>query len=418
MKSIEVKRVIFTTLIFIFCTKLHAQKQWNLNAYHNYSTYFDLNCSLNGESNGTEAFLFYADSRSESKISFTVNYTITDNCGKSHSGSWSTNIIQAGQRASTFKSVYTGCAIIKGKGHLVKNITCTVSDFKDLSKKELNNSKTSNEENSASLNSNVNTQSNNSGQKGATQNTISESERRYDEQANTVEYYKKQSIENAQQTVNAATELGSLLSNTIETNRRIREKKEMKKEAEAAYERKQQEIKKLNLLGIIRDNIAKAEKGDVVAMNTVADAYLRLNETENARFWYFNSAHLNSDAGFLGLANIVNAGTNSRIKIIQFGKIRNEMVDSLKIEVGWLKKAASLGNVEAFEKLKSYHQNYISFNLANKLEIIYTSNLHPWKTLKDDKDLLDFFTTEANKMQVVPLVFLNSLYHKKSRAPF
>jgi len=269
MKNIKIKCIVYTVLISFCSTKLHAQKQWNLNAYHNYSSYIDLNCSLNGESNGTEAFLFYADNRSESKISFTVNYTITDNCGKSHSGSWSTYIIQAGQRGSTVESVYTGCPIQKGKGHLVKNITCTVSNFKDLSKNESNS--TSSSTNTSSNSSFATTQSASQGQYRQQQESTTES----------------QSEALSKQLVEDGTELVGMVSNLFASNSAAREKKLLKRAAAKSLEEKEK-AQNATLRKIDKESIEKYRTlGSDITIDQLVDlysAYYNLGDYANYKF--------------------------------------------------------------------------------------------------------------------------------------
>jgi TPR repeat protein len=272
MKNIKIKSVIFTALICIICTKLHAQNQWDLNAYHDYSTYIDLNCSLNGESNGTEAFLFYADNRSESKISFTVNYTITDNCGKSHSGSWSTSIIQAGQRESIFKSVYTGCPIQKGKGHLVKNITCTVSNFKDLSKNESNSTSSSTK---TSSNSSVGT-------------TESASQRQYRQQQELITETQRQSEDQSKEFVNNATELVGLVDNIFASNSADREKRLAKKAAAKDFEVQQKAKMEEDIAADNRGIEYRNSLGDNITIDQIQSQYRDLHKygkNEEAKIW-------------------------------------------------------------------------------------------------------------------------------------
>jgi len=258
-------------LICVFCTKSHAQIQWDLNTYHDYPNYIDLNCSLNGESNGKEGFAFYADNRSESKISFTVNYTIIDNCGKSHSGSWSTYIIQAGQRESNFVSVYIGCPIQKGKVHSVKNITCTVSNFKDLSKNESNSTSSST---NTSYNSSV----------GSTE---SASQRQYQQQERNTET-QRQSEEQSKEFVNNATELVGLVGNVFASNSADREKRQAKKAAAKAYE-EEEKAKKIEASIDRKNRIAyylnNVEDIDDYGMERLYTIYFEDYNLKESRIW-------------------------------------------------------------------------------------------------------------------------------------
>jgi hypothetical protein len=292
------KRLVLLITLFIIANsnKTFAQNQWNLNAYHDYTTYIDLNCSLNGESNGTEYFAFYADNRSESKISFTVNYTITDNCGKSHSGSWSTSIIQAGQRGSILESVYTGCPIQKGKGHLVKNITCTVSNFKDLSKNESNlnankiteqqkeKEETKNSSPTSTSYYNSSTTTNSKPKQPTWQERDAqikaENQRIYQQNQQRIAETQQKSKEEGEKFVNDAVELGGMIGNMMESNRKDREKKEakklaLKKENDEYYAKLDQQNKE-NIKAVnqtINKYLVEARKGNEDAVQKVIEAY-------------------------------------------------------------------------------------------------------------------------------------------------
>ena len=419
MQNIKTKSLILTTLICIFCTKLHAQIQWNLNAYHDYSTYIDLNCSLNGESNGTEAFLFYADNRSESKISFTVNYTITDNCGKSHSGSWSTNIIQAGQRGSSFVSVFTGCPIQKGKGHLVKNITCTVSNFKDLSKNESNSTSANTYtptttatspattplpksvySGSIPNNSSNNTQAKTTTTAGSTslqRQAALEAEElsKYNEQRQRIADQRKADEAASQQFAQNATELVGLVGNALADARAEREKKEARKEAERAQQRKKaQEMEDFRNSQMLI-HLEKANNGDFDAMVLLGEDYIRLSEAENAETWFRKVAARGDVRGMLGMAQVVQLPISKALKKESGGESKKEMVDQLAMAVSWYEKAAYAGSITAVKEL---------------ISIYLGSPVFPYKTMKKDEKIIAILNKSAEMGYAVPLRFLYNLY--------
>lgn len=369
MNNIKIKSVIYLVLFCIFCTKLHAQNQWNLNAYHDYSTYIDLNCSLNGESNGTEAFLFYADNRSESKISFTVNYTITDNCGKSYSGSWSTSIIQAGQRESIFKSVYTGCPIQKGKGHLVKNITCKVSNFKDLSKNESNSNKITEQQNktytststpsvnpTSNSNSSNNSQANRSTTTGSTylqrQAAIEADQlKKYNEQRERIAESQKQSQELSTQMVQGTTELAGMLGHIFAQNRKDREKREAKKDAARLALVQEEQAKKQEWDDLFswsaQRNLEAFAAGDESALIGLGYDKLILDKPDEAEKWYGEAAERGDVRGMIGMANV----TEYRlVKLTKYGVKRSDkkQIEEMKsLMLQWHEKAIMAGSIEA-----------------------------------------------------------------------
>jgi TPR repeat protein len=376
MKNIKIKSVIYITLICFFCTKLNAQNQWNLNSYHSYSSYIDLNCSLNGESNGTESFLFYADNRSKSNVSFTVNYTIIDNCGKSHSGSWSTYTIEAGQRASSFESVYTGCPIQKGKGHLVKNITCTVTNFKDLSKNEINTK------------SSTNTSANSSGV-----TTESASQRQYRQQQERIAETQRQSQEQSKEFVNNATELVGLVGNMFASNSADREKKEAKKEALREEQRKadakQLENTTNEYLAIAYHNRNAATAGDRAAIYKMGNSYLRIDDIDESIKWFQKGIDLKQPESMAGMAKVylakVNHANNSGDK--------NAYSEALNKAFYWYEEAAYNGSVEALEFYMKVSGDWMSRHVeadayyrgkSNALILSIKQNDRYIKVLKDN----------------------------------
>jgi TPR repeat protein len=380
MKNIKIKSVIYLALICIFCTKLHAQNQWNLNAYHDYSTYIDLNCSLNGESNGTEAFLFYADNRSESKISFTVNYTITDNCGKSHSGSWSTSIIQARQRESIFKSVYTGCPIQKGKGHLVKNITCTVSNFKDLSKIESNSNankiteqqnKTYTSTSTPSVNPTSNSNSSNNSQANKSTTTGStylqrqaaieaDQLKKYNELRERIAESQKQNQELSNQLVQGTTELAGMLSNIFAQNRRDREKREAKKDAERLAVAQEAQAKKQEWDDLFswsaQRHLEAFAAGEESAAVELGYDKLILDKPDEAEKWYGQAAERGDVRGMMGMSDV----TLYRLdKLTKNGVKRNDkkQIEEMKsLMLHWQEQAVMAGSIEACSTLVAYYR--------------------------------------------------------------
>lgn len=251
--------------------------------------------------------------------------------------------------------------------------------------------------------------------KPSSNNSTSEttSQRQYREQQELVAQLNRQSQAQSKQVVENATELVGLVGNMLATNRADREKKLAKKEEEKMIEKERLEQRRLNYLGIIRDNEEKANEGDTSAMNKIGWSYICLDDYDNARFWYFKSANLKNSNGMIGMAKTLLYSMLSKVKIIRIGR-NNNLEDSLKIQIDWLKKAASLGNITAYNYLLSYLKGQIGSDREGEFTFHNADNLYPWSTLKGNKEIINFFKTEASRMQPLAFNFLEYYYFKES----
>ena len=234
-----------------------------------------------------------------SDITFYVEFTITDICGKSHTEWWPGGVtLKNGGNDATTISLGTGCKKGDLKSSIAK-ITCKVTGFKDLTKdakaykeKQLQDQQKRDEErvqkqklendklkkeadarreretaNNATTNSGNNTSNTSSGQPATsyynTQRTTTsaprqptyqerdaqiraENQRIYQEQQTRIAETQRRSQQQSEEFVDNATELIGMVGNLIEQGRINREKKEAKEaeQRQREQQRRQEEAEK------------------------------------------------------------------------------------------------------------------------------------------------------------------------------
>lgn len=236
---------------------------WDLDSYHNYSTFFHLEFRSNGLASGEDNSSAYIRNISSSTIRLSMKFVIKDFCGNTTTEIWAGGVtLKPGQEAIEGYSTTNKCKETKKDGQNqtgIASVTCQVSNFKNITEEE-NEIKAANQKKQedidekraadgkkiaeerrmqtqqtqpagsyySSQNSNKNFpakapqstwQETNARIQAENQQRLAEQQRLRDEQQQALQ-------RGSEQMVNDATELVGMIGNMIRTNRAEKEKKE------------------------------------------------------------------------------------------------------------------------------------------------------------------------------------------------
>lgn len=287
------KKLVLLITLFIITNsdKTFAQNtSWNLNPYHDYPTYINLQADVTGYLMGDDNILFTAKNLSNSEISFYVTFTIIDVCGISHSAQWPSGFVslKSGAIDKEVLLLETKCKKGKNAKTSIASITCKVTGFTDLTQvankykeeqklkqqkldeekakrekiafdKEVQQIRAQKEKERISAEKEE-TKSSSATSTSYYNNTTpttskpkqptwqerdaqikAENQRIYQQNQQRIAETQRRSQQQSEQFVNNATELIGLVGNIFEQNRIEREKKEAKQEAAAQRERERRQ---------------------------------------------------------------------------------------------------------------------------------------------------------------------------------
>lgn len=125
-----------TILLLLFVDKAFAQTtNWNLNPYHDYPTYIDLQAEVVDYRLNDDDIRCSVRNLSNSEIFFYVEFIIVDICGNSHSQYWGGFVsLKSGASDGETILLATGCKKDKNRKTSIASITCKVTGFKDVTK--------------------------------------------------------------------------------------------------------------------------------------------------------------------------------------------------------------------------------------------------------------------------------------------
>lgn len=288
-------RTIILIVIILNLNFVYGQKSFNLNSNHDYPTYLDIQFKDDGKALG--AFQSYsAEVRniSSSKISFGLEFIVTDNCGNSHKEFFAgkTDLMPGDNGRHSGEIQLNDC-----KTYGIASVTCRVINFKNLTKEandykekqvkeqqkrdeekalrqklendkikkeaeaRKNNTSVENEDNTTNTNSTQTATSYYSTQKTNNPNAAvyrqptwqetnerinAENQQKYQEQQARIAQTQQANKEAGEKFVSDASELIGMVGNIIQQNREAKEKKEAYRAEEARKdkERRQEEADK------------------------------------------------------------------------------------------------------------------------------------------------------------------------------
>ena len=133
-------KLLFLITTFLTIQMLPASAQntfsWDLNPYHNYSTYVDLQAVSKGVSIDDDFVRVSARNLSNYTISFSVKFTFTDFCGKSITEVWPGGLsLKSGQTDTEPLVINTKCKEFKKDGNSktgIASVRAEITNFKNL----------------------------------------------------------------------------------------------------------------------------------------------------------------------------------------------------------------------------------------------------------------------------------------------
>ncbi|MES2650990.1 MAG: hypothetical protein V4663_04585 [Bacteroidota bacterium] len=133
------KHFLFSIIVLTFyCLPTSAQNgfKWNLNPYHGYPTYVDLQAESRGFVIDDDKVTVSARNLSNSTITCYVKFTFTDFCGKSTIQWWPAGVtLKSGESTTSSFDINTKCKEIKKDGDRktgIASVMAEITNFKNL----------------------------------------------------------------------------------------------------------------------------------------------------------------------------------------------------------------------------------------------------------------------------------------------
>lgn len=188
--------------------------------------------------------------------------------------------------------------------------------------------------------------------------------RKYNEQRERIGESQKRSQALDNQIVQGTTELVGLIGNIAAQNRKEREKKEAKKEAERRAVVNEKQAEKQEIYDIFNSsaqrNLQAFASGDEDASIEVGYAKLRLDKPDQAEKWYGEAAERGDVRGMNGMAEVAQYRIE---KLLEYGsyKSNKKQIEDLKtLMLQWYEKAVNAGSVEACSTIVMHYKGYVT----------------------------------------------------------